>query len=320
MKQKIVCMLRLTEAEKEEFRKAAGENEIIFTKDSGIGYKNIIPLDEELVKDADVLMGYIDPGLVPKAKQLKWLQAQSSGVDNYLAPGVLKEGTILTSATGAYGMAVAEHMFGMMLAIMKNMHIYRDLQAEHKWDDMGPVLSPKGMDILIMGTGDLGSQFALYCKAFGAHTIGVRQDPSKAAPGIDEMHGMDELDELIKKVDVVCSLLPHIDSMVRYFDYDRLMSMKKEAIFLNGGRGSICNNEDLARVLSEGHLWGAGIDTTESEPMPADHVLWSEKKAFITPHVAGGDHLDDTLRKVAAIGLSNLKAYLAGEPLRNRKA
>ena len=319
MKQKIVCMLRLTEAEKELYREAAGENEIIFTKDSSKEYKNIIPVDEELIKDADVLMGWLPSDLVPKAKKLKWLQAQSSGVDNFTAPGVLPEGAMLSSATGAYGMAVAEHMFGMMLAIMKNMHTYRDLQAQCRWEDVGPVLSPKGLDILIMGTGDLGSQFALYCKAFGAHTIGVRRDPSKGAEGIDEMHGMDELDELVKKADVVCSLLPHLDSMVRYFDYDRLMSMKKDAIFLNGGRGSICDNEALAKVLSEGHLWGAGLDTTESEPMPSDHVLWKEKKAFITPHVAGGDHLDDTLRKVAAIGLENLKHYMAGEPLKNRK-
>ena len=53
--------------------------------------------------------------------------------------------------------------------------------------------------------------------------------------------------------------------------------------------------------------------------MPADHPLWAEPKAFITPHVAGGDHLEDTLRKIAVIGLENLKHYLAGEPLRNRK-
>jgi len=318
MKQKIVCLLRLTDEEKEAYRQAVGENEIIFTKDSE--YNNICPVDEDLVKDADVIMGWIPASLLPAAKNLKWMQAQSSGVDHYMVPGLLKEGAMLSSATGAYGLSVAEHMFAMMLAVMKNLPVYRDQQNAHIWADAGMVKSPKGEDILILGTGDLGSTFAGYCKAFGAHTIGVRRDPSKPAAGIDEMHGMDELDELIKKADVVCTLLPHIDSMVRYFDYDRLMSMKKEAIFLNGGRGSICNNEDLARVLSEGHLWGAGIDTTESEPMPADHVLWSEKKVFITPHVAGGDHLDDTLRKVAAIGLSNLKAYLAGEPLRNRKA
>ena len=319
MKQKIVCMLRLTEAEKNLFREAAGENEIIFTKDSTPEYKSVIPVDEELVKDADVLMGWLPSDLVPKAVHLKWLQAQSSGVDNFTAPGVLPAGAMLTSATGAYGLSVAEHTFGVILAIMKNLPGYRDQQNDHNWSDLGPVLSPKGLDILILGTGDLGSKFACYCKAFDAHTIGVRQDPSKPAAGIDEMHGMEDLDELVAQADVVCSLLPHIESMVRYFDYDRLMSMKKNAIFINAGRGSICDNAALARVLAEGHLWGAGLDTTEKEPMPADHPLWAEPKAFITPHVAGGDHLEDTLRKIAVIGLENLKHYLAGEPLRNRK-
>ncbi len=315
--QKIVCMLRLTDAEKAEYVKAAGENEIIFTKNSK--YENIMPVDEALVCDADVIMGWIPPALLPAAKNLKWLQAQSSGVDNYMAPGLLKEGAMLTSATGAYGLSVAEHTFAMMLGIMKNLPAYRDLQTAHKWEDVGPVKTPRGATVLILGTGDLGSTFAGFCKAFGAHTVGVRRDPSKPAAGIDEMHAMEELDRLIPEADVVCSLLPHLEEYVHFFNYDRLKSMKKDAIFLNAGRGSICDNEALDRVLKEGHLWGAGIDTPEQEPMPEDAVLWGQKRAFVTPHIAGGDHLDDTLRKVAAIGLENLKHYLAGEPLRNRK-
>ena len=315
--QKIVCLLRLTDEEKEQFRAAAGENEIIFTKNSR--YENVMPVDEDLVKDADVIMGWIPAALLPAAKNLKWMQAQSSGVDHYMKPGLLKEGAMLSSATGAYGLSVAEHMFAMMLGIMKNLPAYRDLQHKHQWDDLGPVKSPKGENILILGTGDLGSTFAGYCKAFGAHTVGVRRDPSKPAAGIDEMHGMEELDQLIPKADVVCCLLPHVDELVHFFDYDRLKSMKADAIFLNAGRGAICDNEALARVLSEGHLWGAAIDTPEQEPMPEDAPLWAEDKAFVTPHIAGGDHLDDTLRKVAAICLDNLKRYLAGEPIRNRK-
>ena len=317
MKQKIVCLLRLNEDEKEAYRKAAGDNEIIFNKDSN--YENIRPVDEDLVKDADVIMGWIPASLLPKAKNLKWLQAQSSGVDHYMVPGLLREGAMLSSATGAYGLSVAEHMFAMMLAVMKNLPAYRDQQNAGLWQDAGMVKSPKGEDILILGTGDLGSTFAGYCKAFGAHTIGVRRDPSKPAAGIDEMHGMDELGELVKKADVVCCMLPHIEEMTHYFDYDRLMSMKKDAIYMNGGRGSICNNEDLNRVLEEGHLWGAAVDTPEQEPLPEDSVLWNQKRVLLTPHIAGGDHLDDTLRKIAAIGLDNLKRYLAGEPIRNRK-
>ena len=317
MAQKIVCLLRLNEEEKEAYRQAAGENEIIFNKDSN--YENIRPVDEALVGDADVIMGWIPASLLPAARNLKFLQAQSSGVDHYMVPGLLREGAMLCSATGAYGLSVAEHMFAVMLAIMKNLPTYLDWQKDHVWDDAGQVLSPKGKEILILGTGDLGSYFARYCKAFGAHTVGVRRDPSKPAEGVDEMHGMEDLEELLKKADVVCSLLPHTESLIHYFNYDRLKSMKKDAIFLNAGRGSICDNEALCRVLQEGHLWGAALDTPEEEPLPKDSPLWSQERLVITPHIAGGDHMDDTLRKIAAIGLENLKHYLAGEPLRNRK-
>ena len=82
MKQKIICALRLNDTERQAFIEAAGDNEIIFTKDTTPAYNSVIPIDETLVGDADVIMGWLPAELVPKAKKLKWLQAQSSGVDH----------------------------------------------------------------------------------------------------------------------------------------------------------------------------------------------------------------------------------------------
>ena len=94
--------------------------------------------------------------------------------------------------------------------------------------------------------------------------------------------------------------------------------MKADAVLLNAGRGTAVDCAALAEVLSAGHLWAAGLDVTDPEPLPPDHPLWAVPNALLTPHVAGGTNLEATVRNIAAIALDNLERYLAGEPLRNR--
>ena len=112
--------------------------------------------------------------------------------------------------------------------------------------------------------------------------------------------------------------LPQAPETAGLFGRARLLRMKEDAILLNGGRGSVVDCAALAEVLEAGHLWGAGLDVTDPEPLPPDHPLWAQPRALITPHAAGGNHLADTERRVAAIALDNLGRYLRGEPLRNR--
>ena len=67
------------------------------------------------VSEANIIIGHIPVSMRAKAKNLEWLQLQSAGTDGY-TDGALKEGVILTSATGSYGIAISEHMLGMVLA------------------------------------------------------------------------------------------------------------------------------------------------------------------------------------------------------------
>lgn len=63
--------------------------------------------------------------------------------------------------------------------------------------------------------------------------------------------------------------------------------MKKEAILVNVGRGSLIPTEDLIRVLQEGHLKGAVLDVFETEPLSSNSPLWEMNQVIITPHIAG---------------------------------
>lgn len=313
----ILNFLRLTGAEQESFRSAAPEAEHLFrpvadqTKDARTAS------DEELAR-ATVIIGCPPAGEMDKCPSLKWLQTWSAGVAPYLAPGVLPEDCMLTSAVGCYGPAVSEHMLSAALSLMKNLPAYRDNQTARRWADEGIVKSFDGAAVLLLGTGDIGSHFARLAKALGAHTIGLNRHPETPVAGIDQLHPLDHLDRWLPQADVVAMSLPETPQTIHLMDARRLSLMKPDAILVNAGRGSGVDCLALAEALRSGHLWGAALDVTEPEPLPAGHPLWDCPNLLLTPHTAGGDKLDATIRRIAALSLENLKRYLAGEALRNR--
>ena len=313
----ILNFLRLTEAEREAFQTAAPNAQHLFrpvadqTKDA-----RTAPQDE--LARATVIIGCPPAGEMGKCPNLKWLQTWSAGVAPYLAPGVLPEGCMLSSAVGCYGPAVSEHMLSAALALMKKLPAYRDNQNAHSWADEGIVKSFEGATVLMLGTGDIGSHFAQLAKALGAHTMGLNRHPEKPVAGMDELHPLSDLDQWLPQADVVALALPETPETYHLMDERRLRLMKPDAILVNAGRGSGVDDLALADVLNSGHLWGAALDVTEPEPLPADHPLWACKNLLLTPHTAGGDKLDATIRRIAALSLENLKRYLTGEELRNR--
>lgn len=305
----ILNLLRLTESQKEAFVNLASEHEMIFAPDGLLEDKGI-PVPDELYRKAEIILG--NPPFEPLKDNhvLRYLHTKSAGTDRYEKPGLLPEVVIIQGAVGAYGHSVSEHMFAMLLAVMKRLPAYRDQQAEAVWKDLGPARTLSGAQVLCIGTGDLGASFAGLCKALGANTIGVRRDPSRTAPGIDCMYGMDMLDTLLPKADIVSMMLPGSPETDKLMDSRRLKLMKKDAILLNGGRGNSIDCDALAALMAGGHLFAACLDVTDPEPLPADHPLWQQKRALITPHSAGGDHLEDTACRVADVTLSHLKNYL----------
>lgn len=316
--EKILNLLSLTEDERAAFQAAAPGYEHIFCPADSLRSAADIE-DPSLYKSASIIFGCPPPKALADAKELRWLQTWSAGVDPYLRSGVFPDGAALTSAVGAYGQAVSEHMLAMLLSLMKRLPQYRDLQGCEGFDDLGNVKSLRDATVLVLGTGDIGSSFASLCKALGAaKVLGLRRDSSKSADGVDEMHPFANLDFLLPRADVVAMVLPRSPETDGLMSEDRLRRMKADAILLNAGRGTSVDCDALARILASGHLWGAGLDVTAPEPLPAGHPLWQCPNALLTPHIAGGEHLSATRARIAAIALENLRAYVAGKPLRNR--
>lgn len=273
--------------------------------------------DSSVIKNADIIIGNLPPGRVREAEHLQLLQLNSAGCDGYLAPGVLPEGARLCNATGAYGLAISEHMLGMLLMMIKKLNRYYDNQKQHQWKDEGQVTSIWGTRTLVVGMGDIGTEFGRKMHALGSMVEGVRRHKTAVPEFAQAVYTMDEMEKVLGKADIVACSLPGTKETFHLFDAERIGKMKPGAILINVGRGSLIEEKALAEALRSGKLGGACLDVTEQEPLPEDSPLWEAPNLILTPHVSGHLHLEETWNRIVRIAAENLSALLEGRELRN---
>ena len=268
------------------------------------------------VADADVILGNIDPDMLTACEHLQLLQLQTAGYDDYLAAGTVPADAKLSCSVGAYGQAVSEHMFAMVLSMMKRLPGYQDLQREHRWEDLGPVTSLKNANVLVLGAGDIGGHFATLCRSMGAHVRGIKRHPLVYPIVFEDMDGMEALSERLAEADVVASFMPSTPETRGLANAEFFAAMKPGAFFANGGRGA----GEMSRFQSGNQVVGdhkiAAVDVTDPEPLPETSPLWDAPNMLITPHVSGWFHLAATLNNVVDIAAENLRHLQAGETLR----
>ncbi len=274
------------------------------------------PSPEELA-DASAVIGVFGRKLLPHAKKLEWYQLNWAGSDAFTAPGVLRKDILLTSAVGAYGLAVSEHMLAQTFALIRRFGQYLRNQVRHEWKVMGQVSSIEGSTVAVLGMGDIGGDYARKVKALGAYVIGLRKNDREKPPFLDEQCLIGELDAVLPRADIVAMVLPGSPETDGIMDGRRLRLMKPGAFLLNAGRGTAVDLEALKAVLREGRLGGAALDVTSPEPLPPDDALWDFDNVIVTPHVAGQLLLPETLNRIINIAAENLSRWIKGEPLRN---
>jgi phosphoglycerate dehydrogenase-like enzyme len=284
---------------------------------AGFTYASQGTLTAEMVQSANVIIGNPPVNMVRGSKNLEWLQLNSAGVGDYINEGILREGTVLTNASGAYGLAISEYMLGVLLEMYKNLHFYRDNQSASKWQYVGQVKAIFHSTALVVGLGDIGGEFAKRLKALGAYTIGIRRKDTDKPEYLDELHLMEDLETLLPKADIVALSLPSTPLTNQIINRKTLSLMKKDAVLINVGRGTAIDTEALCDALENGQLLGAAMDVTDPEPLPSDHRLWKIKNVVITPHVSGGYSLEETRNRIINISAENLEAFLNGKKMRN---
>ncbi len=306
---KVLVLLPLLEEDKEYLvsraQGAAQPCSFTFTKDAS----------EEEIASSQIVIGKLPVGKIQYASELEWLQLPSAGYDPYVVPGVLPANVKLTCSTGAYGLAVSEHMLASSLALVRRFPEYARRQAEHSWKPMGNISSIEGSTVIVLGLGDIGGRYAQKMKALGAYVIGFRKTDRNKPDYVDEQYTLDRLPEMIGRADIVAMVLPATKETEKLMDSEMLLRMKKGSFLINAGRGNAVDLGALKEALDEGLLAGAALDVTDPEPLPADSPLWDYENVLITPHVAGNLWLRQTVKNILQIAGNNLARYLNGGPL-----
>jgi len=244
-----------------------------------------------------------------EAKQLKWIQALGTGVDNIADRKNLRSDVILTNIHGIHGAAISEAALMAMLNLSRHTPRYLRNQEHRGWD-RAPCRLIEGKTVGIFGIGAIAQALAPRCKAMGMKVVGI-SSAKRAVAGFDEVYGRDELKTAVGRLDHLVVLTPYSKETHHIINADILAAMKPSAMLINLARGGVVDEAALVCALQSNAIAGAAIDVFTTEPLPKDHALWSVPNVMITPHVAA--FYDDYVHAALKVINENMRRFLAGD-------
>jgi phosphoglycerate dehydrogenase-like enzyme len=263
----------------------------------------------------------------PHLRGLKVAQSLMAGVD-WILPWLPPDVT-LCDGRGIHDISASELVLSMILATMKRIPLYRDLQAKHQWRGFATVTDGflnepgvargqytvlgedlSGKTVLIVGYGSIGAAIEARLNPFGVSVMRVARTPRENPP----VSPVSALDGLLPKADIVVLIVPLTDQTRGMFGEKQMQQMKPGALLVNAARGPVVVTDALVQALQEKRI-RAAVDVTDPEPLPEDHPLWSAPNCLITPHIGGST--PEFIYRAFRFAGQQVRRFAAGEPLEN---
>jgi glyoxylate/hydroxypyruvate reductase len=277
--------------------------------------------DEALGEAEVVLGGWPFPlDLRARAPRLKWFHQRPAGASNLLRGDLWGSDVIVTTSRGVGGtLAMAEYALAGILHFAKSVDraaLDRGGAFDHR--AYRPLLI-EGKTACVVGAGGIGREVGRLCAALGMRVVGTRRNPPAAEPlppGFSEVGGAADLDRFLPDSDFVVICCQWTPETNRLFDKSRFALMKPGSVLVNVARGEIVDEDALAGALEQDRLRGVVLDVYvgEFEHLPPPR-LWCDPRVMITPHISGAS--DEDRHGGIELFCENLRAYIAGRPLRN---
>ncbi|MXY03384.1 MAG: D-2-hydroxyacid dehydrogenase [Acidimicrobiales bacterium] len=271
-----------------------------------------------LAADAQVILGIVPQWLFDAAPKLRWIHATASGVDMFMYPRFLDSDVVLTGEKGLVGSHLADHAFGLLLALVRRIATAvklgpdgwdNDLREQMRYSE----LELEGLTMGILGFGGTGRHIARRALAFGMRVQAMDLYPVPPGEGVETVGGPESLGDIVATSDVLAVGLPLTADTKGMFNDEMFASMPDGAILLNVTRGEIIDGPSLERALAEGRIGGAALDVAPVEPLPPDSPLWAFDNCVMTPHTAGASQ--HRARRNLERFCRNLIALREGRPL-----
>jgi phosphoglycerate dehydrogenase-like enzyme len=310
------------------------------------------------VRDADVLFTWAVPDNVPtESPHLRWIQLISAGADHLRVAPVWSSTIVITSSKGIHAVPVAEHTFGMILALTRKLALFERAQQQHEWlhrwderpreqceslpawENPSALVELYGKTLGIIGWGSIGAAIAHLAHAFGMRVIGTRyhiaeplatgsmSNPFTNPPLIespelepDMVYPTNHLLEVLRQSDVVVLVLPDTPQTTRLIGAEELRAMRPGSLLVNVGRGNAIDEPALIEVLHESQSTGLGPYGAALD-VCADEPLPVDSPLWDMPNVIITPHVagisDRTHGRAVHFFCANLTRYLREEPLLN---
>ena len=247
-----------------------------------------------------------------KAPSLAWFHTLSAGVDHPVFGSLIARGVRLTTSSGSSAVPIAQAVFMHLLALTRQLPLMLRNRSTATWDRVGGT-DLAGGTVVIAGMGPIGVETAKLAAAFGMRAIGLRRTVNGTEPC--ETWTLARWHEALALADYLVLALPLSSETRHLLDSGSIATLRKGAMVVNVGRGELVDEPALISALQNGHLAGAGLDVTTTEPLPPDSPLWSMENVILTPHNSSA--VPSTETAVVDIFFDNLGRYLRGDALRN---
>jgi glyoxylate/hydroxypyruvate reductase len=271
------------------------------------------------LKRASILFDFdrSDPANLPaRAPGLRWVQATSSGIGEFLRRhGLDRSGIVFTTAAGVHARPLAE------FALLGLLHFFRDvpgldaMKQARRWERY-TVEGLDGKRVLVVGLGAVGRETARQCASFGMEVWGTRRSLAGERPGgVTRLVEPARLREKLPEVDALVLACPLTEETRGLIGRAEIEALKPGAVLVNVARGGVINEEAMIRALADGRIRGAALDVFAVEPLPQDSPLWTLPNVLVSPHSASTVAAENG--RIVDIFLDNLDRFLGGRPLRN---
>lgn len=262
------------------------------------------------IADADAMtvrMTELSERLLSAAPRLKVISRHGVGYDNIPVDFCTSHGIPVTLVGPVNSISVAEHTLFLMLSVARLGVEMDSAIREGRFSARGKVryVELYGKTLLVIGYGNIGRRVAERAKAIGLNICVY--DPHLTGSLDDGMTLIEDLDDGLRRADVVTLHVPLTAETKGIIGARELSLLPPKAIVLNASRGGLLDEAALLEAVRSGALHGAGLDTFEQEPLPADSPLIGERRIVLSPHSAS--LTEETL---IAMGMKTIENALAG--------
>ena len=267
--------------------------------------------------ESDILCGHVkgpvDWEKVVATGKLRWIQSSAAGTDHCLPAQIVESDILVCSASGLFANQVAEQTIALLFGLVRSFPLFFRQFARREFVRK-PTDELHGKSIGIIGFGGNGQRIAQLLAPLGCKIVATDLFAGEVSNEFVSVYSHDDLELVLGLSDIIIVTVPLNENTFEMFNSITFSKMKAGAYFINVARGQVVDEGALVAAL-DGHLSGAGLDVTATEPLPTESPLWEMENVLITPHVGAQSsrRLDDT----TDLFCNNLLRFISGQPLVN---